>query len=82
MGPIWVAVKGLLGSKKALMAVLSAIAWAVGHFGLSLEVQELVPLVAPLWMYIFAQGAADLGKSKAEVHASADLVEDDDDEGP
>ena len=61
------AIKGLLSSKKALMAFISAAVWIGGKAGLDLDATELLPAVGPLWAYIFAQGAADFKKEAAKV---------------
>jgi hypothetical protein len=70
---MWNALKkglvGLFGSKKFLAALLSAIGWAVGKFGVDLDADELYPLVAPLWAYVLAQMGADWGKAAAEITA-------------
>lgn len=64
------ALKGLLGSKKAMMAFISAIVWGVGKAGLDWDSETLIPIVAPLWGYIAAMAGADWGKSKAEIEAA------------
>jgi len=66
---MWKAIKEMLGSKKALMAILSAAVWAGGKFGLELDADELLPLVAPLWAYVLGQSVADLGKEKAKIES-------------
>lgn len=66
---VWKAAKGLLSSKKALMAFVSAAVWLGGKVGLDLDASELLPAVGPMWSYILAQGAADFGKSKAEIES-------------
>ncbi len=49
------------------MAFISAAVWLGAKAGLDLDAAELLPAIAPMWAYIFAQGIADHGKSKAEV---------------
>jgi len=66
------AILGLLSSKKALMALLSAATWVAGKAGLDLDSEVLLPAVLPLWTYILGQGIADHGKEK--VLASAPLA--------
>jgi len=66
---MWDTIKGLLGSKKALMAVLGVVASLVALFGYDLPVEQVGLIVAPLWLYIFAQGRADTGKEAAKVLA-------------
>lgn len=69
MSSIKTAFKGLLGSKKAMMAFISSGVWVAGKFGLQWSAAELLPVVGPLWGYIAAQCGADWGKSKAEIEA-------------
>lgn len=57
-------VKDMLKSKKFLAAVLAGVVWVAGRFGLSLNSEELLGAVTPLWAYILGQGVADLGKAK------------------
>ena len=57
--------KGLLGSKKAMMAFVSSGVWIAGRFGFEVNAAELLPVVSPLWGYIIAQAGADWGKEKA-----------------
>lgn len=64
---MWSTLKNLAGQKKFQAAILAGVAWGVGKLGLSLSTEELIPLVGPLWLYIFGQGLADFGKSKAQI---------------
>lgn len=66
---IWGAAKALAGQKKFQAAVLSGIVWAVGKIGFHADESTLLPIVGPLWVYIFGQGLADFGKSAAQVTA-------------
>lgn len=68
---IWTAAKELAASKKFQAAVLSALLWALGKLGLKLETTDLLPIVGPLWLYVFGQGLADFGKSAAQVAAKS-----------
>lgn len=68
---MWKTIKGLLASKKAMMAFLSALVWGIGKLGLDLDTEVLLPIVGPLWAYIFGQGIADLGKERAKIIADA-----------
>ena len=68
---MWNTVQGLLGSKKAMMAVLSTVASLVALFGYNLPVEVVAVIVGPLWLYIFSQGRADQGKEAAKVSAEA-----------
>ena len=67
LGPMKKAIKGLLSSKKALMAFISAAVWIGGKVGLDLDAAELLPAVSPMWLYIFAQGATDFKKEAAKI---------------
>ena len=64
------AIQGLLASKKAMMAFLSSFVWLVGRLGLDLDPDVLAGVVAPLWVYIFGQGFADLGKGREDLAQS------------
>ncbi len=59
---MWATIKSMLQSKKVLAAVLSMLAWGVARLGFKLNADEVLPLVAPLWVYVFGQGMADFGK--------------------
>jgi hypothetical protein len=61
------AIKEILRSKKALVALLSVAVWVAGRFGAELAVDELLPAVAPLWAYVLGQGWADSGKEAAKI---------------
>lgn len=66
---MWKAAKQMLGSKKALAAIVSVVGWAVGRFGLKINIDDIVLMLTPIWLYIFGQGMADVGKSKAQIDA-------------
>jgi hypothetical protein len=66
------AIKGLLESRKAMMAFISAIVWAVGKAGLEYDSETLYPIVAPLWAYIAAQAGADFGKEGKKIEVDAE----------
>ena len=70
----WTALKGLSASKKFQAAVLSIIAWAVGKAGFHMDTAELIPYISPLWLFIFGQGLADIGKSAAQATAISNAV--------
>ncbi len=61
----------LAASKKVMLAVISALVWAGGKFGLNLTPDQLLPLVAPLWGALAGQSVADIGKSAALIKADA-----------
>ena len=63
--------KVLAASRKFQVAVLSAIVWGAGKIGLRLEVADILPIVAPLWLYIFGVAVEDAGKAKAVVQAAS-----------
>jgi hypothetical protein len=68
---MWKAAKGaavgLLGSKKAMMAFISAITWGAAKFGFHADTETLLPLVGPMWGYIAAQAGADWGKESEKI---------------
>jgi hypothetical protein len=67
---IWATAKSLAGSKKALAALVAAIAWIAGRFGAHLDTTELAGAVGPLWLYVVGQAVADHGKEAAKAKAS------------
>lgn len=58
--------KDMARSKKFKAALLAAICWIAGKFGADLDVSELLPIVAPLWIYILGTGMQDWGKEAAK----------------
>lgn len=69
---MWKTAKEMLKSKKFLAAGIAVIVWLVGKLGTDLNNEELLGAVTPLWAFILAQGAADIGKSKAIAGQTAD----------
>lgn len=67
----WGTIKPLAASRKFQVAVLSAIIWALGKIGLNLSQADVLPVVAPLWIYIFGVAIEDAGKAKAVVQADS-----------
>lgn len=67
---MWNTLRGLLESKKAMMAFISMAVWVVGRLGLDVDVDVLAGAVAPLWAYIFGQGIADHGKTRAQIESA------------
>lgn len=66
------AIKLLAASRKFQVAVLAAVVWGVGKLGLEISTEDLLPLVAPLWAYIFGVALEDLGKgAKASTPSAA-----------
>lgn len=59
------AIKGLLASKKFVMAVLSVAAYLGAKIGLGFSAEEAFAVISPLLAAILGQGAADWGKSAA-----------------
>ncbi len=68
---MWETIKGLLKSKKALVAFVTVFAYIAGRFGLGIDTDELVAALSPLFFYVIAQGVADNGKEAAKVGAAA-----------
>lgn len=65
------AIKGLLASKKFLMAILTVVAWLVARKGYAMDVDETFALISPLIAAIVGQGIADVGKGKALTDAES-----------
>ena len=66
---MWTAIKGLLGSKKAVMTVLGVITGLVGKLSIELPTEDLYAVVSPFLVYLGAQGLSDAGKGKVEANA-------------
>lgn len=66
---IWKSFKVLASSRKFQVAVLSAIVWAIGKIGLDVTAADLLPIVGPLWLYVFGVALEDMGKAKAQADA-------------
>lgn len=61
------ALKGMLGSKKAIAMIAGLIVTFAGRYGLQLPLEELTMVLAPIVAYILGQGVADAGKEKARI---------------
>ena len=61
------ALKGMLGSKKAIAMVVGLLVSIGGKYGLEIPTQELTAVLSPLLVYIAGQGIADIGKEKARI---------------
>ncbi len=61
----------LLSSKKFITALIAIIAAIAARYGLQLDANAILEVVAPLWAFVIAQGVADHGKSAAQVAAAA-----------
>lgn len=59
-------IKQLLGSKKAVVAVVTVLVALLGLFGLDLDADKLAAALSPLLAYIIGQGVADNGKEAAK----------------
>ena len=69
---MWKEIKAFLASKKALMFILSGVAWVVAKLGWgSVPVDELGLLLGGFWAYILGQGMADIGKEAKKLELSA-----------
>jgi len=64
---MWDAIKGILGSKKALAAIAGVVVSLVAKLGVDLPTDALVAILAPIMAYIVGQGVADIGKEAAKV---------------
>lgn len=58
---------GILGSKKAMMAIFGAIAAGLMKLGLHVDTETVGVVLTPLLTAIVSQGIADHGKGAAEV---------------
>ena len=66
---MWDAVKGILGSKKAIAAIAGVVVSLVAKVGIDLETDAIVAILAPIMAYIVGQGVADIGKEAAKQSA-------------
>ncbi len=66
--------KSLLGSKKFIVAALSGAAFLLGKVGLDVPAQDMIAVVAPLWLFVVSQAFADSGKEKAKIEAASLLA--------
>jgi hypothetical protein len=67
--------KSLILSKKFIAALAGVLVGLGARWGLSLDTETVAVLVAPLLVYIIAQGQADKGKAAAQIVANADKAE-------
>jgi len=63
----------LMGSKKAMVMVLTVIALLAAKLGWDVSGEELYAFVAPVLVYLVAQGIADKGKEAAKIAVTAAL---------
>lgn len=61
------ALKGLLSSKKAIVAIVGIIIAAAGKAGLDLSEDSVHDIVQVVMAYLVGQGVADHGKESAKV---------------
>lgn len=66
---MWDAIKGILGSKKAIAAIAGVVVSLVAKVGIDLETDAIVAILAPIMAYIVGQGVADIGKEAAKQSA-------------
>lgn len=59
----------LLASKKFQTAIIAMIVWALGRWGISLDVDEVTAFISPLMASIIGQGIADTRKQPANDNA-------------
>lgn len=71
---MWDSIKSVLkqyaGSKKAVAAAVSCIAWGAAKVGWSVDSEQLALAIGPLWLYIAALALEDHGKAKAKIEAA------------
>lgn len=66
----------LVSSKKFLAVVTATIVYGGGRLGLQIDEQLLDHVYWALLAYVGAQGAADIGKSAAQIKARAAAAEE------
>jgi len=64
---MWKAFGDLIKSKKAIVAICTAIVAFGSKIGWDVSTEELMPIITPLMAYIVGQGIADHGKEKAKM---------------
>ena len=67
-------VKDLLLSKKFIVALLACAGSVAAHFGWSVNTETILTVIAPLLVYIGAQGWADNGKEKARIEQTTAMM--------
>ena len=65
----------IVTSKKAIMAVVSAIVYLTGRLHWNVDPTAMLGAVTPLWLYVAAQALADHGKSAAQIQAKTAAAE-------
>lgn len=60
-------IQAILGSKKAVMALLGALAGLVARIGWQVSPEDLLTMLSPILAYVGFQGIADIGKPAAQV---------------
>ncbi len=74
MNGIALAIREAVTSKKFVAAVAGTICAGALKIGLDLPVEDVATVLAPILLYIFAQGWADKGKGAAKVDAIASVA--------
>lgn len=64
---MWKAVKEVLSSKKAIMAITSGLAAGAARLGWNVDAETVGLFLSPFVAYIIGQGVADHGKGAAQV---------------
>lgn len=59
---MWATIKSILGSKKAVMALVAAIVWGVAKLGFQVDSETVLGIVSPLVAYILGQSYVDHAK--------------------
>lgn len=73
MSTLRATIEAILGSKKAVMALLGALVGAAARIGWDVTPEELMAMLSPILAYVGFQGIADIGKGKAQAEQSAGL---------
>lgn len=71
MSTLRATIEAILGSKKAVMALLGAVVGLAGRIGWNVSPEELLAMLSPILAYVGFQGIADIGKPRAEAESAA-----------
>ena len=56
-------------SKKFWASLVGLVVTVLGHFGLDLNVEQIMTVVSPILAYVLGQAISDAGKERAKVEA-------------
>lgn len=73
MSTLRATIEAILGSKKAVMALLGTLAGVAARIGWDVSPEDLLTMLSPILAYVGFQGIADIGKGKAQAEQSTGL---------